>query len=420
MGVTHKRRQTWNDGFRKHSQGAEDKKKKVPYDAEALRHLPFSWEKHASKLAPINETRSLLEDCKDIVKVIEHASGDGSENEETNKARIAKSTKALIDFSTRQQGLIQALQLQNKTLQQSNETHVETMQIQSEINSIAQCSLQVAYSKLHAILGDIQQGGESCERASTAEKMHSAMERVLSCTKLVMQKNKDDAKDLHHAYNESNSKTQIGANASANHPVLIDNYYSAEMQQLLSPRGNHVFGRKRKATSLKAKIKHFFSSCFRPLGASLERFERTEEEKILACLEECRELLATRSTAGGKSKSARRKPAADAAKSNGMLDDKTLAREVCLLSQLPNNTLNTINSLLHKSERYTIDVVSKLLCECRHLQGELEKKHGVERELLRSLDEMNLKILTSENKACQVAMEMLMMSGDQPSLNPWS
>ena len=280
------------------------------------------------------------------------------------------------------------------------------------MNSVVQCALQVTYSKLHGILDNIQRGESSEVIPSTnidIQKMHKAMERVLSCTQLVMQKNKD-AKDL-QSYEKK---------TSANHHLIIDDY-SSDID-LLSPLRKDSFSDKRngKRTGLEgkarrgfgAKLKLFFSSCFRPSEALQQRPE-TDEEKVFASLEECKDLLRN---FAWKYADARGPGHA----SNGVLDSTTLRREVQLLSELPNNALNTINTLLHKSECYTIDVVNKLLCECRDLQGELQKKYGQERELLGALDEMNLKILTSENKACQVAMEMLLMSEDQPTLNPWS
>jgi len=42
---------------------------------------------------------------------------------------------------------------------------------------------------------------------------------------------------------------------------------------------------------------------------------------------------------------------------------------------------------------------------------EIERQQLVEMDLVQKLNEMNLRLLNSENKACAVAMEMIMMGG---------
>ena len=76
--------------------------------------------------------------------MIEYAKVEDSENE-TSRARIAKSTKALLDFSSRQQSIIKALQLQNRALQQSNDAHVENVQIQAEVREYHKNSVLVHF-----------------------------------------------------------------------------------------------------------------------------------------------------------------------------------------------------------------------------------------------------------------------------------
>ena len=69
-----------------------------------------------------------------------------------------------------------------------------------------------------------------------------------------------------------------------------------------------------------------------------------------------------------------------------------------------------IQAMLKKSESYACDVVTNLLSNCDSLSRELGRHEVLEKELLSKLDEMNLSILRSENKACAVAMELLMVT----------
>ena len=75
------------------------------------------------------------------------------------------------------------------------------------------------------------------------------------------------------------------------------------------------------------------------------------------------------------------------------------------------STLKTLQTLLRKSELTTMDAVHKLLSNCRAMGEEIERQQLVEMDLVQKLNEMNLRLLNSENKACAVAMEMIMMGG---------
>ena len=75
------------------------------------------------------------------------------------------------------------------------------------------------------------------------------------------------------------------------------------------------------------------------------------------------------------------------------------------------STLKTLQTLLRKSELTTMDAVHKLLSNCGVMGEEIERQQLVEMDLVQKLNEMNLRLLNSENKACAVAMEMIMMGG---------
>ena len=75
------------------------------------------------------------------------------------------------------------------------------------------------------------------------------------------------------------------------------------------------------------------------------------------------------------------------------------------------STLKTLQTLLRKSELTTMDAVHKLLSNCGAMGEEIERQQLVEMDLVQKLNEMNLRLLNSENKACAVAMEMIMMGG---------
>ena len=51
--------------------------------------------------------------------------------------------------------------------------------------------------------------------------------------------------------------------------------------------------------------------------------------------------------------------------------------------------------------------VNELLLECSNLTAEIANQQLAHSKLLFSLDQMNLKLLSSENKACQLALELL-------------
>ena len=155
MGVI-SRRQTWHEGYKRCSpkpflpSEAKGKSRhgqlRTPHNS--VRDLPYSGfkRKQSGKLETIWDASERDDelDCKDIVRMIEYAKLEDSENE-TSRARIAKSTKALLDFSSRQQSIIKALQLQNRALQQSNDAHVENVQIQAEVREYDKNSVLVHF-----------------------------------------------------------------------------------------------------------------------------------------------------------------------------------------------------------------------------------------------------------------------------------
>mmetsp|Transcript_6204 Transcript_6204/g.18460 ORF Transcript_6204/g.18460 Transcript_6204/m.18460 type:complete len:271 (-) Transcript_6204:268-1080(-) len=265
-----------------------------------------------------------------------------------------------------------------------------------QVNALTQCTLRVCHGKLQALLLDSGINGSEARGEEILGCIHRLHGTVESALQLV-----EDAL--------VRPGSAIDATCESEFPQAVDDdeclsAATAEKVELL-PLERPGKGRPllRPWRSFSKKVRKLAKACFRPNHVGDDKAEGNAAESRLR---ECRELLkevkcwllhwnSTQSAFHDGSEGAVRVGEPEAPEAQ--------------------RALQTIQAMLKKSESYACDAVSKLLSNCDSLSSELGRHEVLERELLSKLDEMNLSILRSENKACAVAMELLMMT---PQSNP--
>ncbi len=302
------------------------------------------------------------------------------------------------------------------------------------MNELVRCSLEISFSKVQAALAT--KSGGSAEAARSIHKLHATMGGVLECVEGILRKEQHFSAACESA--GAHDRYAVGAAVKAE-TALLCTYAEARSEEegsdlsdarLLSMDGLvgqslsvRKCGRtKRKGALGKiervfARAKDAVASCFTP--AVVEE-PSSDLQKMEAHLSECKQLLrgiklwlihwqavdaAYESGEGGGDRDLGGSHGAGGAGVGLSYGDEPGSP-----SAGTGGALSTIATLLRKCDGYSVDVVSRLLEENAGLARELERRHAEKEGLLRAIDGMNLKLLSSENKACQVAMEMLLMA----------
>ena len=354
-------------------------------------------------------------DCKDIVRLMQVTCGDSEAS-----SQLVKAAKVLVDFCRHQQGIIASLRTQNEALRETSALQLHNEEAKKEVHRLTQCSLRISFAKLSALLGEagprVKAPCSKGEVAQSARKVCSAMEEVLALVEGTVMGTPSaaatgfGAPEAAMALGDCNIAGQgedqepcvlchtPNGNACAAGSVVCEGDEGDRLLPL-GPRKDPFVpaprsllrGLSRPWKNLAKKLRKAAKSCFRPEGVE----EASSGHKAEARLRDCRDALRDLRESVGRSLSDFQGPS-EAGNLEG--PDQDLAVE-----------MSSVTGLLSKTEAYTTDVLDRAMDDCSSLAGKLERQRGLERELLSRLNELNLRLLSSENKACQVAMEMLLM-----------
>lgn len=322
-----------------------------------------------AKLQRIVEVDDREEDAFDSLR---YASGNGGWSDHVHLVRTLR----------QQQAIIHALQRQNEALERARAIREENESSRRDLDRHVHVALQLSYSKLHAMASVVGAGlGHDCRgEARDLHKIFDAVENVLEYVREARRRGGADLEDA----------TRFGTRAQ-----LESTQSCARLLSPSSPR----FGFKAKTNPL-SKVGRFFSRCFTGAAGAPVLVEEDKIEKQLILIRSLlSDLRANDGAAGSRPECFEGTPASDA----GAIVEASAGDRREILAGL-----NTVHALARKSEAYTERVVKNLLKTCGELGNHLEDQEAASAHLAQSVNQLNLKLLSSENKSCQIAMEMLL------------